>query len=171
MLNQLAGSVWRKVILMPENPYAISYGRHAATAPTAPNRAMPHTAVPNAAVPHPVAPHPAVPPPTTPSNPVTPNPMAPDLVTPAAPARPTAAAVPRAAGSARRTPYSHGRRIFYGLLWAGWTALLAIAGFAALFGGQVLVGLFALAAAGVAGHYDYRIWTWRARRLLFLIIW
>jgi hypothetical protein len=176
MLNQLADSVWRKVILMPENPYAISYGRHAATAPTAtnhaaPNRAVPNPAVPNLAVPNPLAPHPAVPLPATPSNPVTPDSMARDLVTPSAPARPAAAAVPRAAGAARRTPYSHGRRIFYGLVWAGWTALLAIAGFAALFGGQVLVGLFALAAAGVAGHYDYRIWTWRARRLLFLIIW
>ncbi|HEX4258552.1 MAG TPA: hypothetical protein VH089_25930 [Streptosporangiaceae bacterium] len=109
---------------MPENPYAISYGRHAATTPAAANHALPPTAAPNAAAPNSVAP-----------------------------------------------PYSHGRRIFYGLVWAGWTALLTIAGFAALFGGQVLVGLFALAAAGVAGHYDYRIWTWQARRLLFLIIW
>jgi hypothetical protein len=132
---------------MPENPYAISYGRHAATAPRATDQAMPHTAAPN-----PLAPHPAVPPP--------------------APARLAApGTVPRPAGSARRTPYSHGRRIFYGLVWAGWTALLAFAGFAALFGGQVLAGLFALAAAGVAAHYDYRIWTWQARRLLFLIIW
>lgn len=128
---------------MPENPYPISYGRHAATIPAAANHALPPTAVPNAAAPNSVAP----------------------------PARPTAAAAPPAAGSARRTPYSHGRRVFYGLVWAGWTALLTIAGFAALFGGQVLMGLFALAAAGAAGHYDYRIWTWRARRLLFLIIW
>jgi hypothetical protein len=120
---------------MPENPYAISYGRHAATAPT------------------------------------TANPPEQDLVTPPAPARPIPATVSREAGSVRRTPYSHGRRVFYGVVWAGWTALLTIAGFAALFGGQVLGGLFALAAAGAAGHYDYRIWTWRARRLLFLIIW
>ena len=144
---------------MPENPYAISYGRHAATAPTAPGRAMPSPAAPDAAVPR--MPDAAVP--------RMPDPPAPELVSPAAPTRPAAA--PRAAGPARRTPYSHGRRIFYGLLWAGWTALLTIAGFAGLFGGQVLAGLLALAAAGVAGHYDYRIWTWQARRLLFLIIW
>lgn len=71
----------------------------------------------------------------------------------------------------RRLPYSHGRRAGYGILWAGWTALLLIAGFVALFGGQVLGGLLALVLAGLAGRYDYRIWTWQARRLLFFIIW
>jgi hypothetical protein len=25
--------------------------------------------------------------------------------------------------------------------------------------------------AALAGRYDYRIWTWRARRLLFFLIW
>jgi hypothetical protein len=151
---------------MPENPYAISYGRHAAAAPSASNGARP---VP--AVPHPAAPYPAVP-----SSPITSEPLATDRLTagrtaPGAPAQPAPAVVPGTTGPARRTPYSHGRRVFYGLVWAGWTALLTIAGFAALFGGQVLTGLLALAAAGVAAHYDYRIWTWRARRLLFLIIW
>jgi hypothetical protein len=28
----------------------------------------------------------------------------------------------------------------------------------------------ALVLGGLAGRYDYRIWTWRARRLLFFII-
>lgn len=68
-------------------------------------------------------------------------------------------------------PYSHSKRVLYGALWAAWTAVLAIGGFAALFGGQVLAGLVALVLAVVAGRYDYRIWTWQARRLLFLIVW
>jgi hypothetical protein len=72
---------------------------------------------------------------------------------------------------AMRLPYSHGKRVRYGVLWAAWTAVLMIGGFAALFGGQVLVGLLGLILAGLAGRYDYRIWTWRARRLLFLLIW
>jgi hypothetical protein len=75
------------------------------------------------------------------------------------------------AGDARRLPYSHGRRATYGLLWAAWTLVLTIAGFSGLFSGQILAGLFALVLAVLAGRYDYRIWTWRARRLLFLIIW
>ncbi len=74
-------------------------------------------------------------------------------------------------GDARRLPYSHGRRAGYGLLWAAWTLVLAVAGFSGLFSGQILTGLFALVLAVLAGRYDYRIWTWRARRLLFLIIW
>jgi hypothetical protein len=74
-------------------------------------------------------------------------------------------------GAPARLPYSHGRRAGYGLLWAAWTAVLTIGGFAELFGGQVLGGLLALVLAALAGRYDYRIWTWRARRLLFLIIW
>ena len=74
-------------------------------------------------------------------------------------------------GTPRRLPYSHGKRASYGLLWAAWTALLAIAGFTGLFGGQILSGLLALVLAALAGRYDYRIWTWRARRLLFFIIW
>jgi len=75
------------------------------------------------------------------------------------------------AGDVRRLPYSDGKRIGYGLLWAGWTLLLTIAGFAGLFGGHLLSGLFALVLAALAGRYDYRIWTWQARRLLFFIIW
>jgi hypothetical protein len=52
-----------------------------------------------------------------------------------------------------------------------WTALLAIGGFVVLFGGQILGGLVVLILAAIAGRYDYRIWTWQARRLLFFIIW
>ncbi len=69
------------------------------------------------------------------------------------------------------TPYSEGKRIGYGLLWATWTLILTIAGFSLLFGGSVFSGLLSLVLAFFAGRYDYRIWSWRARRLLFLIIW
>ena len=69
------------------------------------------------------------------------------------------------------TPYSEGKRIGYGLLWAAWTILLMIAGFALLFGGSVLSGLLSLVLAFFAGRYDYRIWSWQAKRLLFFIVW
>ena len=78
---------------------------------------------------------------------------------------------PVQARAPRRLPYSDGKRVGYGVLWAGWTALLTIGGFAELFGGQILGGLIVLILAAIAGRYDYRIWAWRARRLLFFIIW
>ncbi len=71
----------------------------------------------------------------------------------------------------RATPYTEGRRIGYGLLWAAWTLILAIGGFGLLFGGSVFSGLLGLVLAFFAGRYDYRIWSWQAKRLLFLIIW
>jgi hypothetical protein len=85
----------------------------------------------------------------------------------------SASTSPRAATCAptARLPYSYGKRTGYGLLWAGWTLLLTIAGFAGLFGGHILSGLLALVLAALAGRYDYRIWTWRVRRLLFFILW
>ena len=79
---------------------------------------------------------------------------------------------PNPNGSAvQRLPYSHGKRAGYGILWATWTVFLSIAGFTGLFSGQILAGLVALMLAALAGGYDYRIWTWQARRLLFLLIW
>lgn len=74
-------------------------------------------------------------------------------------------------GITPRLPYSHGKRAGYGLLWAAWTALLAIAGFTGLFGDHIFTGLCVLVLAALAGRYDYRIWTWQARRLLFFIAW
>ena len=71
----------------------------------------------------------------------------------------------------RRARYSDAKRITYGLPWAGWTALLTVAAFIGLFSGQIVGGLFALVLAALAGRYDYRIWTWQARRLLFFILW
>jgi hypothetical protein len=83
-----------------------------------------------------------------------------------------AAAFPQPTASAAmpRRRYGNGKRVAYGVLWAGWTLLLLIAGFGLMFSGQVLPGLISLVLAGFAGRYDYRIWTWQARRLLFLII-
>lgn len=69
-----------------------------------------------------------------------------------------------------RRPYGHGKRTLYGVLWAGWTAVLTIGGFAMLFGGQA-TGLIGIALGLLAGWYDFKIWTWRARRLIFFIIW
>lgn len=74
-------------------------------------------------------------------------------------------------GASKRPPYSDGKRAGYGLLWAAWTAVLTIAGFTGLFSGQIVGGLFTLVLAALAGRYDYRIWTWRARRLLFFLVW
>ncbi len=69
-------------------------------------------------------------------------------------------------------PYSEGKRLFYGLLWSGWTLLLAIAGFSLLpHGSTIFSGLLAFALAIITGRYAYRIWTWRAKRLIFFIIW
>lgn len=67
-------------------------------------------------------------------------------------------------------PYGHGRRAFYGLLWLAWTALGLVGGFSLLGDGKVGGGLFGLAFGALAAVYDYRIWTWQAKRLWLLII-
>jgi hypothetical protein len=69
------------------------------------------------------------------------------------------------------TPYSDSKRISYGLLWAAWTVVLTIAGFGLLFSGSVFSGLLSFVLAFFAGRYDYRIWSWQAKRLLFFIVW
>jgi hypothetical protein len=69
-------------------------------------------------------------------------------------------------------PYSEGKRLFYGLVWTGWTLLLAIAGCSLLpHGSTIFSGLLAFALAIITGRYAYRIWTWQAKRLIFFIIW
>jgi hypothetical protein len=106
-----------------------------------------------------------------------PNP--PDQPGPPDQPNPLAAELPHQFMSARRlreqfglaAPYSEGKRIGYGLLWAAWSLILTIAGFGLLFGGSVLSGLLGLLLAFFAGHYDYRIWSWQAKRLVFFIIW
>lgn len=75
-----------------------------------------------------------------------------------------------ASSATTRTP--RGKRLFYGLLWTGWTLLLAIAGCSLLLrGSTIFSGLLALALAVITGRYAYRIWTWQAKRLIFFIIW
>jgi hypothetical protein len=64
-------------------------------------------------------------------------------------------------------PYSPGQRIGYGPLWAFWTIVLVIAAFS---GHGFFATLFCLVLAFFAGRYDYRIWTWQAKRLWFFII-
>ena len=108
----------------------------------------------------------------------------PDLLGSQSTGRPTEAAQrglpPHQFASARRlreefglpTPYSEGRRLAYGLLWAGWTLLLAMAGISLLpHGSTVFSGLIAFALAIITGRYAYRIWTWQAKRLIFFIMW
>ena len=67
-----------------------------------------------------------------------------------------------------RAGYGLGRRTIYGGLWAFYAAVLVIAGFAALVGGNA-VGLLTLAVGCAAAVYSYRIWTWQARHLWLLI--
>ncbi|EOD65364.1 hypothetical protein [Amycolatopsis vancoresmycina] len=68
------------------------------------------------------------------------------------------------------TPYSQGKRAFYGLTWTFWTIALIAAAFTMFTTDLVGQGLLALAVSGATGYYAYRIWTWQARRLIFFII-
>lgn len=77
--------------------------------------------------------------------------------------------VPAAQPLAPRHPYGNGRRVCYGSLWAFYTVVLVLGGFFSLVNGQV-EGLVALVLGALTGRYAYRIWTWQARRLWFLII-
>ena len=54
-------------------------------------------------------------------------------------------------------------------VWAGWTLLLAIGSVVTLANGSP-AGLLGLVLAGLAGWYDYRMWTGRAKWLNILII-
>jgi hypothetical protein len=67
-------------------------------------------------------------------------------------------------------PYSQGKRAFYGIMWAIWTVLLFIGAFSAISAASVGTGLLMLAVGFVAAIYDWRIWSWQAKHLWFLII-
>ncbi len=54
-------------------------------------------------------------------------------------------------------------------MWAFWSVVFLIGGFTGL-ATNVLAGLVLLALAALAIRYDYLIWTYRAKRLWFLII-
>jgi|SRR5271166_1683875 hypothetical protein len=67
------------------------------------------------------------------------------------------------------TPKMTGYRIACGICWAFWTFLLFL-GFVFSITSSPAAALFALVLSGLAGWYDYRIWTLRARRLTFFLI-
>lgn len=68
------------------------------------------------------------------------------------------------------TPRMTGWRITCGICWALWTLLFTISALVSL--AHASFGTFFLAGvlAGLAGWYDYRIWTLKARRLTLFII-
>jgi hypothetical protein len=67
-------------------------------------------------------------------------------------------------------PYSQGKRAFYGITWAVWTVLLVIGAISAMSAGSAGMGLLMLGLGALTALYDWRIWTWQARHLWFLII-
>ena len=76
---------------------------------------------------------------------------------------------PVAGGSISRPRYTT-RRLLCGIWWALGTALCGISALISLFGGHFLQFLGAAAITALIGWYDYRIWTFRAKWLMFLII-
>jgi hypothetical protein len=68
------------------------------------------------------------------------------------------------------TPRMTGWRITCGICWAFWTLLFGIGALVSLshggFGSFLVGGIL----AGLAGWYDYRIWTLKAQRLTLFII-
>ena len=72
-------------------------------------------------------------------------------------------------GTLTRPRYST-RRLLCGIWWALGTAICAISALISLFGGHFLQFLGAAAITGLIGWYDYRIWTFKAKWLMFLII-
>lgn len=65
--------------------------------------------------------------------------------------------------------YGPGRRALYGVMWAFYSAVLVIGGFVSLANGDFF-GLLELALAALTIRYDYKIWTYQARRLWFFIL-
>jgi hypothetical protein len=63
-----------------------------------------------------------------------------------------------------------GWRVACGICWGLWTLLFGIGAIVSL--SQGAAGSFVISAvlAGLAGWYDYRIWTLKARRLTMFII-
>jgi hypothetical protein len=57
-----------------------------------------------------------------------------------------------------------------GVCWAGWTVVLAVAAVITVASGNIAGFLACAVLAGLAGWYDYRIWSCQARRLTLFII-
>ena len=68
------------------------------------------------------------------------------------------------------TPRMSGWRITCGICWAFWTLLFGIGALMSLSHGGFGSFLIGSILAGLAGWYDYRIWTLKARRLTLFII-
>lgn len=82
-------------------------------------------------------------------------------------------ATPQAPGSNITQPYTNGRRVFYGLTWLVWTVILvvaAISAFSGSGGSSAAMGLIPLVLAIFTARYDYRIWTFQAKHLWFLLL-
>lgn len=62
------------------------------------------------------------------------------------------------------------RRVLCGIWWAIGTVLCATSALISLSGGHFLQFLGATAIAALVGWYDYRVWTFKAKWLMFLII-
>jgi hypothetical protein len=67
-------------------------------------------------------------------------------------------------------PRMTGWRIACGICWAFWTLIFGISALMDLAHGGVGTFLLAGILTGLAGWYDYRIWTLKARRLTLFII-
>jgi hypothetical protein len=65
----------------------------------------------------------------------------------------------------RMTPF----RVICGILWLAIAVGFGVGAIDNLASGTVGEGLVGLVIAGLAGWYDYRIWTLKARRLFFII--
>ena len=68
-------------------------------------------------------------------------------------------------------PYSQGKRIGYSLIWAFWTFAFGLGCISLMGQGSILVGFISGVLAFFAGRYTYNIWTYRAKRLWFFIVW
>jgi len=68
------------------------------------------------------------------------------------------------------TPRMSGWRVICGICWACWTLLFGVGALVSLFQGSFGPFLIAGVLAGLAGWYDYRIWTLKARRLTLFIV-
>jgi hypothetical protein len=68
------------------------------------------------------------------------------------------------------TPHMSGWRIICGICWAFWTLLFGISALVSLAHGSFGAFLIGGILAGLAGWYDFRIWTLKARRLTLFII-
>lgn len=67
------------------------------------------------------------------------------------------------------TPRMTTWRIICGIVWAVYAVLLFGAAIASFSTGSVGAGFMTLVLSGLAGWYDFRIWTLKARRLMLFI--